>query len=170
MLPPSSKARINRNAPTTDQFPYWLPYQKFRKGNVPKSIHIPREYWTTLPKSIWLQNCPFMWECYKWVSELISAVIKGKDEGLYTVALFLDLSKAFDFLDHQMILTKLEKYGIRGVALDWFRSYLNNRQTRVKCTSASTGKVEYSEYKPVKYGNTPPPEIMSWATSLPYFY
>ena len=68
---------------------------------------------------------------------------------MYTVALFLDLSKAFHFLDHQMILTKLEKCGIRSVALDWFRSYLNKG---VKCTAASTSKVEYSEYKPVKYG------------------
>ena len=90
--------------------------------------------------------------CEHAVSELISEVIKAKQEGFYTVALFLDLSKAFDTLDHKLLLEKMEIYGIRGVANAWFKNYLTGRKMRVKCSIASTGKVEYSNYNELQYG------------------
>lgn len=45
----------------------------------------------------------------------------------YTIATLCDLSKAFDVINHDILLTKLCRYGIRGTVNDWFKSYLSNR-------------------------------------------
>ena len=49
------------------------------------------------------------------------------DQGQTPLAFFLDLSKAFDSLDHCILLKKLNFYGIQNLALNWFKNYLNNR-------------------------------------------
>ena len=90
--------------------------------------------------------------CENAICELVSEIIKGKQDGMHTLAVFLDLSKAFDSLEHDVLLKKLYKCGIRGVAYNWFVSYLNGRQMRVKCNVASSGKTEYSNYMKVSYG------------------
>ena len=75
--------------------------------------------------------------CDHAASEVISEVLKNSKKNKYTVGLFLDLSKAFDTLDHQIVLKKMELYGVHGVGLNWFESYLKNKTLRVKCTTTS---------------------------------
>ena len=60
--------------------------------------------------------------------ELVDNITKNIDGGNYSIGIFLDLSKAFDTIDHTILLDKLCRYGIRGVTLNWFKHYLNDRK------------------------------------------
>ena len=60
--------------------------------------------------------------------EFTDSIIKFLDEGQYCMSIFVDLTKAFDTVDHEILLDKLDRYGIRGHANDFFRSYLSDRQ------------------------------------------
>ena len=66
--------------------------------------------------------------------------------------MMLDLSKAFDTIEHGIMLNKLDLYGVRGVCLDWFKSYLENRTIRVKCHVTSSDSEVKSEDYIVNYG------------------
>ena len=64
-------------------------------------------------------------------------ITKALDKNEYAVGIFLDFQKAFDTVDHTILLDKLYIYGMRGIVLDWFRSYLNNRQQFVQYNKCS---------------------------------
>ena len=64
--------------------------------------------------------------------ELLDRVIFALNDKRLPVLLFMDLSKAFDTLDHKILLNKLKYYGINGTPLCWFMSYLPNSTTYVE--------------------------------------
>ena len=58
---------------------------------------------------------------------LTEAIKNSLDNKKFGCGIFIDLPKAFDTVNHEILLTKLEHYGIRGTVLDWFKSYLSDR-------------------------------------------
>ena len=64
----------------------------------------------------------------------------------HIISIFVDLKKAFDLVDHDILLRKLFLFGIRGTPLDWFRSYLSNRRQYVRIGNSTSTTL------PVKLG------------------
>ena len=63
--------------------------------------------------------------------EITEEIKESIDNGKFGCGIFIDLKKAFDTVNHQILLTKLEHYGIRGTLLKWFESYLTDRKQYV---------------------------------------
>ena len=63
--------------------------------------------------------------------EVIDRILQHLDKGETPINIYLDLSKAFDTLDHDILLHKLQNYGIHGTALDLLKSYLTERHQYV---------------------------------------
>ncbi len=75
------------------------------------------------------------------ICKFTSDIMTSLENKRSTLAVLLDLSKAFDTIDHGILLQKLSHYGVRGIALDWFRSYLSNRTQFVEyCNIQSTSQ------------------------------
>ena len=72
--------------------------------------------------------------------ELVDKLSKSIDDRKLTVGVFIDLAKAFDTVDHRILLSKMEHYGIRGVALNWFQNYLTNRKQYVTIDNANSSE------------------------------
>ena len=60
--------------------------------------------------------------------DVMEYIYNSLDEGKCVFGIFIDLKKAFDTVSHHILLDKLKHYGIRGIALNWFTSYLKNRK------------------------------------------
>ena len=76
---------------------------------------------------------------------LISLTEKIKqtiDKGNLACGVFIDLKKAFDTVNHIILLQKLEHYGIRGITLQWFKSYLNGRKQYVSVCGNTSETLE----------------------------
>ncbi|KAL1447184.1 hypothetical protein WDU94_005572 [Cyamophila willieti] len=75
----------------------------------------------------------------KSTGDAVANFLNNLDEALgskkHAIGLFCDLSKAFDCLDSEILLSKLPSYGVRGSALNWFRTYLVGRHQKTKISS-----------------------------------
>ena len=60
--------------------------------------------------------------------EIVNDILTNFDQGQFTCCLFIDLEKAFDTVNYDILLPRLERYGFRGVVNDWFKSYLIGRR------------------------------------------
>ena len=77
---------------------------------------------------------------------MIDYIYKSLDEGNYAFGIYTDLKKAFDTVQHQILLQKLQYYGIRGIAVDWFKFYLSNRKQFVLTNGIQSDILELSGY------------------------
>ena len=82
---------------------------------------------------------------------LYDKITSAIDQKEFTVGIFLDLFKAFDTVNHDILFDKLEHYGIRGVALNWMKSYFCNRFQYVQYnqTCSTNKKIFSAEYRKV---------------------
>ena len=75
------------------------------------------------------------------ILNLLEIIQKALDDGL-----FIDLKNTFDTVSHNILLEKLDHYGIKGISNDWFRSYLSDRSQFISINGFN------SDYKTIKYG------------------
>ena len=66
------------------------------------------------------------------IIQLVDQIYENFEENKYTLGVFIDLSKAFDTVDHKILLSKLETYGVKRNLLKWFENHLTNRKQYVQ--------------------------------------
>ena len=78
------------------------------------------------------------------ISLLINSITNSFNKNEKSLAIFLDLSKAFDTISIEILLKKLDHYGIRGLAYIWFKNYLLNRKQQVVCSGVLSSTINSS--------------------------
>ena len=83
---------------------------------------------------------------------LTDNVLKSLNQKLHVGGIFCDISKAFNYVNHEILLTLSHFHGIQGIAIDWFRSYLMNRKEKFKIKSPTTTQNFVSDWGTLKHG------------------
>ena len=74
--------------------------------------------------------------------KLLDSIYDSFNQNKYTLRVFIDLSKAFDTVDHNILIDKLNSYGIKNNSLKWFSSYLSNRKQFVQADAIKTSSLD----------------------------
>ena len=92
------------------------------------------------------------------ILSIVDKIQEAIEGGEFSCGIFLDFKKAFDTVNHEILITKLEHYGIRGIAKEWFTSYLFNRRkftsignTNSEVTTISCGVPQGSVLGPLLF-------------------
>jgi hypothetical protein len=86
------------------------------------------------------------------ITLFLGNLIKNIENKHYSIGIFIDLSKAFDTLNHPILFYKLQKLGIRGQAYKWIKDYLTNRHQIVKLFNENSRDYTFSETQLVTHG------------------
>ena len=76
------------------------------------------------------------------IQTVVDSILEALDKKMSVIGVFMDLSKAFDTINHSILLYKLSHYGIHGAALDWFKSFLHKRQQMVEYNNVMSEKID----------------------------
>ena len=77
------------------------------------------------------------------ILKLLDDIYYNMESNKLTGVVFLDLKKAFDTVDHDIMISKLNKFNLDNEAKTWFRNYLSGRQQSVKCQGAQNRALGY---------------------------
>ena len=75
------------------------------------------------------------------ILDIVNKIQSNMDKGMYSCGIFIDLKKAFDTVNHTLLLKKLYHYGVRGIVNDWFSSYLDGRSQVTQIGEYTSEKV-----------------------------
>ena len=79
------------------------------------------------------------------VTKVYSDILGAADDGKLSLLILLDLSAAFDLVDHSILLKRLEStYGSDGLTLEWFKNYMSVRSSNVRCNGSKSDFVDAS--------------------------
>jgi len=81
------------------------------------------------------------------VQSFVEIIQEALDKGIQVNESFIDLTKAYDTLNHKVLLEKLSSYGIRGIANLWFKSYLANKRQCIEINQSDSSNVTVHRYR-----------------------
>ena len=85
------------------------------------------------------------------LSELVDRIYTDLDEKQLPIAIFIDLSKAFDTIDHTILISKLEHYGAENNVLQWFIQYVEMENIKSTTETITTGVLQGSILGPLLF-------------------